>query len=75
VTEAEEQQGSDVKKQQSRVKVAIVENLFGQKPPVDGPLEQELATKLERSIHVADRIDKQKRQTEHQLIHAHTIVK
>jgi len=42
------------------MEVAIMENLFRQKPPVDCPLEQELATKFKRSINVGDRIVKQK---------------
>jgi len=44
--ETEDEQNSDVKHEKRQVEVAIVENLFRQKPPVYRPLEQELTTKF-----------------------------
>ena len=54
---AESHQDSNVEDKKCHVEVAIVENLFRQKPPINSPLEQELTTEFKRSADVGDGID------------------
>jgi len=54
----EGQQNHNVQCKKCQVEVAIVENLFWQKPPIYRPLKQKLATKLKWSTDVGDGIIK-----------------
>ena len=53
--------------QQGQVEVAVEENLLGQKAPVDGPLEEELAAQVERPHHITHRVLPEERRAQQQL--------
>ena len=58
---------AEVRGQESKVEASMKKQPLGQKPPVDGPLEEELSAQIKRSSDVTNRISVEKRRPKSQL--------